>query len=75
MNSMIFLKLVVILLITAVFSVAVMALWNWLMPAMFGLKTVKFWQVMSILSLCICYLAISLKDIMDEYGANKRLSA
>jgi hypothetical protein len=27
-----------------VFGVIVMCLWNWLMPALFGLPTVGFWQ-------------------------------
>jgi len=27
-------------------------LWNWLMPALFGLKTVTFWQALALLALC-----------------------
>jgi hypothetical protein len=37
-----FLPLVV--LFVALFGFLVMALWNWLMPALFGLKTIGYWQ-------------------------------
>ena len=30
----------------------VMLLWNWLMPAIFGLITISFWQALGILVLC-----------------------
>ncbi|MDR2064370.1 MAG: hypothetical protein LBP85_01465 [Prevotellaceae bacterium] len=39
------------LTIAAVFSVAVMLLWNWLMPAIFNLKPVNFWQSLGLLAL------------------------
>ena len=29
-----------------------MALWNWLMPDLFGLQTISFWQATGILLLC-----------------------
>lgn len=32
------------LLIVAVFSAIIMLLWNWLMPSLFGLITINFWQ-------------------------------
>ncbi len=35
----------------AVFGAGVMALWNWLMPAIFGLHTITFWQAMGVLLL------------------------
>jgi hypothetical protein len=31
---------------------AVMYLWNWLMPALFGLKTITYWQGFGLLALC-----------------------
>jgi len=27
-------------------------LWNWLMPALFGVRTVTFWQALALLALC-----------------------
>ena len=30
----------------------VMALWNWLMPSLFGLPSVTFWQAFGLLALC-----------------------
>jgi ABC-type branched-subunit amino acid transport system permease subunit len=31
---------------------AVMLLWNWLAPALFGLRLVNFWQAVGLLALC-----------------------
>jgi hypothetical protein len=36
----------------AVFGVVVMSLWNWLAPAIFGLKTIGFWQAVGLVVLC-----------------------
>jgi len=33
-------------------GVAVMALWNWLMPAIFGLPTIGYWQAVGLFILC-----------------------
>jgi hypothetical protein len=33
------------------FSGLVMALWNWLMPALFGLRVITFWQALGVLVL------------------------
>ncbi len=30
----------------------VMLLWNWLVPSLFGLRTITFWQGLGILALC-----------------------
>ncbi len=38
-------------LAVALFGLFVMSLWNWLMPALFGLKTVGFWQAVGLLVL------------------------
>ena len=38
-------------LAVAVFSVAVMSLWNWLMPAIFGSRLITFWQALGLLVL------------------------
>jgi hypothetical protein len=32
----------------AVFGFILMTLWNWLMPALFGLRTIGFWQALGI---------------------------
>ena len=36
----------------AVFGCIVMLLWNWLMPELFGLQTISFWQAAGLLVLC-----------------------
>ena len=38
-------------LAVAVFSFAVMSLWNWLMPAIFGASPITFWQAVGLLLL------------------------
>ena len=43
-----FWKFVGLLLIVAGISAVVMALWNWLMPAIFGLGVISFWQALGI---------------------------
>jgi hypothetical protein len=30
----------------------VMSLWNWLTPALFGFRTITFWQALGLLALC-----------------------
>jgi len=39
------------LAVAAGFSAAVMLLWNWLIPAIFGLSAISFWQALGILIL------------------------
>ncbi len=36
----------------AVFGLLVMLLWNWLMPELFGLKSLSYWQAWGLLILC-----------------------
>jgi chromate transport protein ChrA len=38
-------------LAAAVLSFVVMSLWNWLMPALFGLHLISFWQALGLLVL------------------------
>jgi hypothetical protein len=40
-----------VLLAGTVFGFAVMWLWNWLMPAIFGLHAISFWQALGLLVL------------------------
>jgi hypothetical protein len=39
------------LLAATVFSLVTMSLWNWLMPALFGLRAITFWQALALLVL------------------------
>jgi len=39
------------LLAATVFSWVTMSLWNWLMPALFGLRAISFWQALGLLVL------------------------
>ncbi len=38
-------------LFIAVYSVALWVLWNWLMPTLFGLPVISFWQALGLLVL------------------------
>jgi hypothetical protein len=40
-----------VLLAATVFSYAVLWLWNWLIPAIFGLHAISFWQALGLLVL------------------------
>lgn len=42
----------IIFLLAIVCSVPVMLLWNWLMPDLFGLKTIDLWQAIGLSLLC-----------------------
>jgi len=37
---------------TALFSFATMFLWNWIVPDLFGLRSITFWQALGLLLLC-----------------------
>jgi hypothetical protein len=41
-----------VVLFVALFGFVVMALWNWLMPALFGLKAIGYWQALGLVVLC-----------------------
>lgn len=43
--------IVLVLIAAAVFSFAVMRLWNWLMPGLFGLHIITYWQALGVLVL------------------------
>jgi Ca2+/H+ antiporter, TMEM165/GDT1 family len=40
------------LLFVAIGSAAVMLLWNWLLPSLFGWRQITFWQAFGLLALC-----------------------
>ncbi len=44
----------VLLLVAALLALPVMLLWNWLMPDIFGLTTVTFWQALGLSMLAGC---------------------
>ncbi|MDR2595274.1 MAG: hypothetical protein LBC87_10950 [Fibromonadaceae bacterium] len=46
-----FLGLIFIIAAIAAFAAVTMLLWNWLMPAIFGLKLLTYWQAAGILVL------------------------
>ena len=41
-----------IVVFTAIGGTVVMLLWNWLAPALFGLRLITFWQALGLLALC-----------------------
>lgn len=43
--------LVIVLVAVTVFSFVTMWLWNWLMPAIFGLHAISYWQALGLLVL------------------------
>lgn len=50
LRVLMFLPLVVAFV--ALLGFVVMSLWNWLMPALFGLKTIGYWQALGVFILC-----------------------
>ena len=52
MNKLRFIMPIGFLAVVAGFGLAVMLLWNWLMPSLFGLTTISFWQSVGIFILC-----------------------
>jgi hypothetical protein len=52
MNRLRFLAPVGFVAMYAIFGVAVMLLWNLLIPALFGLSAVNYWQALGLLVLC-----------------------
>jgi Ca2+/H+ antiporter, TMEM165/GDT1 family len=42
---------VLVLIAAAALSLVIMSLWNWLMPALFGLHRIGFWQALGLLLL------------------------
>lgn len=50
-------------LLAFVFGIVVMYLWNWLMPEIFGLKTIVFWQAFGIVLLA--------KLLFGSFGSGK----
>jgi hypothetical protein len=54
----------------AVVGIAVMLLWNWLMPDVFGLAALSFWQALGLLALArILFGGLGHKRWMGMHGA------
>ena len=47
----VFKVVIVVAILVAVFSFVVMKLWKWLVPGLFGLHAVTYWQAMGVLVL------------------------
>jgi hypothetical protein len=58
---------------TAVFSAATMLLWNWLMPAIFGLVTINFWQALGLLVLSRIILGMPGHAMMFAWGRHHQM--
>lgn len=54
------------LLIVAGLSAIVMLLWNWLMPNIFGLITINYWQALGIFILA--------RILFDGFGVGKKMN-
>ncbi|TFG85262.1 MAG: hypothetical protein E4H20_00740 [Spirochaetales bacterium] len=55
----------------ALFGWIVMLLWNWLMPDIFGLKRLDYWQAWGLLALCtILFKGMHFQD--DSRGTDRR---
>lgn len=52
MRRLRYLKPLLVLVVIAIFSTATMLLWNGLMPEIFGLTTITFWQGLGVFILC-----------------------
>ena len=48
------LGLAAVLLLAILYGIAVMFLWNWLVPVIFGLQTISFGQAYGLVVLCHC---------------------
>lgn len=48
---LLFLIPLVLLIVVAGFGQAVLQLWNWLMPSLFGLPVLTFWQAVGLMAL------------------------
>jgi hypothetical protein len=44
--------LIIIIIFASGFVTAVLYLWNWLMPQLFGLHAITYWQALGLLGLC-----------------------
>jgi len=63
-----------ILIFTAIGGGVVMLLWNWLAPALFGLRLITFWQAIGLLALCrILFGGFGLAGGGHRSGSRRRM--
>ena len=63
-----FQKFFFVLIIVAVISLVVLLLWNWLMPAIFSLPEINYWQAIGILILSkILFLGVGRHDHRNHF--------
>lgn len=59
---------------TAIGGGLVMYLWNWLLPTLFGLRAITFWQAIGLLALCrILFGGFGLGRGTHRYGWRRRM--
>ena len=62
-------------LFIAVGGWVVMSLWNWLTPALFGFRTITFWQALGLLVLCrILFGGFGIHGGRSHSGYRKRMA-
>jgi hypothetical protein len=73
MNKLRFLMPIGIVFMAAGFGAVVMLLWNWLLPVMFGLATINFWQALGLLVLCrILFGSFGGRHGLNRHGMHGR---
>lgn len=55
-----------VLFLSVLFSLPVMWLWNWLMPVIFGLKTITMWQAWGLNVLCGLLFKSNVRNTNEE---------
>src|SRR5438094_8845161 len=74
MKKLIWIALVGMMLLIAIGGTVVMLLWNWLAPALFGLRLITFWQAIGLLALCrILFGGLGLGGGGHRSGSRRRL--
>jgi cell division protein FtsB len=62
----------IFVLIAAAMSYLVMSLWNWLMPVVFSLGTITFWQALGILALAKLLFGFGRGSWRGGYGGHSK---
>ncbi len=55
-------------------GVLVMLLWNWLLPGLFGLRQITFWQALGLLALCRILFGGFRLSGARRYGRRERMA-
>ena len=64
MNKMKWIMPLVFVAVVAAFSLVVMLLWNWLMPDVFGLTAISYWQALGLYVLCKLLFGFRMKPVI-----------